>query len=301
MQGSHVRVPRVSVGMPVHNGELFLSAAIESILGQTFGDLELIISDNASDDATEDICRRYLAEDDRVRYVRTSDNRGAMWNFREVFRQSTGPFYKSACHDDLHHPAFLQRCLEVFEEAPSSVVLVYPRTQLIDASGEVIEEYEDRLDLRGAVPHERLRSYLRNVRLGNAQYGLHRRRVYASTEGLRSFVASDLVLLAELALRGEIWELPEPLFYRRDHAGRSEHAHSTYEELAQWYDPNLGTRLVGRRSKLFAEMLKAVAGAPLPASERARCTRVVFEEWGPRYGRVIGGEIKQAVTGSFRR
>lgn len=288
-------IPTVSVGMPVHNGEPFLAAAIESILEQTLSDLELIISDNASTDGTEEICRHYVAADDRVRYIRTSDNRGAMWNFGEVFAQSRAPYYKSACHDDLHDSRFLERCLEVFREAPSSVALVYPRTRLIDANDSVLEDYDDRLDLRSVLPHVRLREYLRNVRLANAQYGLHRRRFYASTRGLQSFVSADIVFLAELAMRGEIWELPDRLFLRRDHAGRSEYANRGYAQLSHWYDPRVERRLVGRRSRLFVEMLKAVSRAPLPLPERGRCLRVVVQEWGPRYGRVIGGEVKQSV------
>ena len=68
------RTPRVSVGLPVHDGEAFLGAAIESVLGQTFEDLELVITDNASEDATPEICRQYQSMDPRVR-VRTKSGR----------------------------------------------------------------------------------------------------------------------------------------------------------------------------------------------------------------------------------
>ena len=66
-----------SIGLPVYNGEQFLAQAIESVLAQTLGDFELVISDNASTDATEDICRRYAARDARVRYHRLGENVGA--------------------------------------------------------------------------------------------------------------------------------------------------------------------------------------------------------------------------------
>ena len=301
MQGHSHEGPLVSVGMPVYNGEAYLVSAVDSILSQTFTDLELIISDNASTDATESICRQYVDEDSRVRYIRTPDNRGAMWNFNEVFRHARGKYYKPASHDDLHAPQFLERCLDVYREAPSSVVLVYPRTVLIDGTGEKVEDYEDNLDLRGVVPSDRLRQYLRNVRLINAQFGLHRRVAYASTRRLQHFVSADTVLMAELALRGEIWELPERLFYRRDHAGRSEHAHDSYDDLLEWYDPNQRGKFVGRRSKLFIELFKAIGRAPLPTAEQLRCLRVVLEEWGPRYGRVVGGELKQSISALARR
>ena len=69
--------PRVSIGMPVYNGAAFLKESLDSLLSQTYGDFELIISDNASTDETESICRSYAAGDPRVRYQRQEENRGA--------------------------------------------------------------------------------------------------------------------------------------------------------------------------------------------------------------------------------
>ncbi|MDP7268439.1 MAG: glycosyltransferase, partial [Pirellulales bacterium] len=73
--------PRVSIGMPVFNGEAFLSQAIQSLLEQTYVDFELIISDNTSTDGTESICRKYALQDSRIRYVRNSENVGLESNF----------------------------------------------------------------------------------------------------------------------------------------------------------------------------------------------------------------------------
>jgi glycosyltransferase involved in cell wall biosynthesis len=295
------RRPTVSVGLPVYNGERYLEQAIDSLLAQTFEDFELIISDNGSTDGTQEIARACLAQDERVRYVRVAENRGVVWNFNEVFRQSRGEFFKPAAHDDLHAPDFIGRCVEAFREAPSSVVLVYPRTQLIDDTGAATTVYDDRLDLRQRAPSERLKAYLWNVQMVNPYFGLHRRDVYASTRLMRPFISSDVVLLAELALRGEFWELPEPLFFRRDHAGRSERAHADQASLARWYDPAT-TDVVGRRrSKQFEGLLRAVVDAPLPLGERVRCLRVVVRGSGLRWRRAIASELKQLVVSSVRR
>jgi GT2 family glycosyltransferase len=78
---SNPRAPRVSIELPVFNGEEFLSSAIASILAQTYPDFELIISDNASTDRTETICREYAASDRRIRYYRNDRNLGAAVNF----------------------------------------------------------------------------------------------------------------------------------------------------------------------------------------------------------------------------
>ena len=79
------RAPRVSVGMPVYNSEAYLREAVDSILSQSFADFELIISDNASTDSTEEICRAYASQDRRVRYLRSSVNIGANGNYNNVF------------------------------------------------------------------------------------------------------------------------------------------------------------------------------------------------------------------------
>ena len=133
-------MPLVSIGLPVYNGEKYLREAIESILGQTFCDLELIISDNGSTDSTQEFCGEYASRDSRVRYFRHEINRGAAWNYCAVFRYSRGKYFKWASHDDLCTPTFLERCVEVLERDPR-VALCTTRTTIIDGDGEAIEVY----------------------------------------------------------------------------------------------------------------------------------------------------------------
>jgi glycosyltransferase involved in cell wall biosynthesis len=126
--------PKVSVGMPVFNGDRFIAETIDSILAQTFGDFELIISDNASTDGTEKICRQYADDDGRIRYVRNRENLGAAYNYNQTFHLSSGDYFKWACHDDLLRPEFLERCVEVLDRDPSAV-LVYTDWAPIDETG----------------------------------------------------------------------------------------------------------------------------------------------------------------------
>jgi len=103
-------IPRVSIGMPVYNGEKFIRDALDSLLAQTFTDFELIISDNASTDDTEAICRGYAAKDARIRYVRQAENLGAAANFKFVLDEAVGEYFMWAAHDDVffeHHLAVL--------------------------------------------------------------------------------------------------------------------------------------------------------------------------------------------------
>lgn len=94
-------IPQISIGMPVYNGAQYIREALDSLLGQTFTDFELIISDNASTDATQSICEEYARRDPRVRYLRQAANKGALANFQFVLDQAQGEFFMWAAADDL--------------------------------------------------------------------------------------------------------------------------------------------------------------------------------------------------------
>src|SRR3981081_3969524 len=212
--------PVVSIGMPVYNGEGFVRQALESILIQDYLNFELIISDNASTDATSKICGG-TPTGTRVRYVRNETNLGASPNHKRVFEMGTGDYFKWAAHDDECLPTFLSRCMSVFGEASQSVVLVYPQSLIIDEEGRMIREYRASIEAKASGPHRRLASVLSNVVLGTPAYGVMRATALKQTRLIDAFFSSDYVLFAELAMLGEIWELPEPLLRKSFHPARS--------------------------------------------------------------------------------
>lgn len=99
--------PKVSIGLPVYNGARYVREALDSLLAQTFTDFELIVSDNASTDETEGICREYAARDSRIRYIRQPVNRGAMGNFLFVLEEARGPYFMWAAGDDRWDPRWV--------------------------------------------------------------------------------------------------------------------------------------------------------------------------------------------------
>src|SRR5215469_10542482 len=126
--------PRLSIGLPVYNGERYLAESIEALLGQTYTDFELVISDNASTDSTGDICRRYEKEDSRVRYFRQPRNIGLAPNHNYVVEQARGELFKWAANDDLYARDLVERCVAALDEHPD-VVLAHSWTARIDTSG----------------------------------------------------------------------------------------------------------------------------------------------------------------------
>src|ERR1700753_4471781 len=133
--------PLLSIGLFLYNGGRFLEAALDSILNQTFTDFELIISDNCSTDRSEEICRKYAAQDDRIRYYRADRNMGAEWNLRNVYFKATGKYFKWAAHDDMIQPDFLRLCIDALE-ADDSVVVAHTYTRVIDEHGQFVENYD---------------------------------------------------------------------------------------------------------------------------------------------------------------
>jgi glycosyltransferase involved in cell wall biosynthesis len=262
--------PTVSIGLPVFNGADLLGAAVESLLAQTFTDFELIISDNGSNDQTETVARRYAEKDPRVRYHRSDRNRGAAWNHTRVLELARGRYFKWAAHDDLCAPQFVERCVGVLEQDPA-VVLCYPETVLIDEVGRAVKACPDDCALASPRPSDRFRHLLQNFGLSNPMYGVTRTAVLRSVRPLGRYPGADLPLLAELALRGRFVRVPEPLFFRRDHPGKSNRRHADLSALAAWYDPSNTGRPVLRHWALLRGHLAAVARAPISPVERASC------------------------------
>ncbi len=269
----HNRTPRVSIGLPVFNGDQLLRQAVDSLLAQTYPDFELVISDNGSTDGTEAICRAYAASDPRVRYYRSERNRGAVWNWNRVFELAGAEYFKWAAHDDLCTPNFLERCVEILDRDPS-VVLAYSETVLIDEHGRHLGPYRDRCNNIGSSrPHERFQDLIENLGLSNPMFGLMRAKTLRMTPVISNYIASDMVLLAELALLGKFHRIPEYLFFRRDHPQKSDRANRTLQELAVWYRPeNKGQSkaLVQlRNSRLFLEYLASIWRTQTGISEKA--------------------------------
>jgi Glycosyl transferase family 2 len=284
-----VRMAAVTVGLPVYNGARYLPSALAALAAQTYRDLEIVISDNCSTDETEEICRAFAAQDERVRYIRRAENRGAAWNFNSVVTASSSPYFKWAAADDVLAPTCIERCVEVLDETDDSVVLVYPETKLIDEEGAIIGDWKDGVDLRQAAAHDRLRSLIQNLILGHPMFGVARREALERTHLNGSFPSSDYVLLAELALLGEIRQLDEPLFFRRVHAESSRNANASPAELAEWFGAGSTTR--HEHTRLFAEHVRAIAASPIPRSERLRCLATFVDTWLRRHGVHIVEEL----------
>jgi len=258
--------PTVSIGVPVYNGERHLRAAIESLLGQTFGDFELIISDNASIDSTREICEEFVRRDARVRYHRQSTNIGVARNWNFVARTGCGRYFKWASSSDTCEPSMLAQCVKVLEENPNAV-LCYGRTRLIDDAGATIELYTDDLAVMEERAGDRFRTLKFKLALNNAQSGLIRMATLRRTRLVRSYIGGDLPLMAEIALQGKFWLLPDYLLNRRMSEGSFSSLLSRHE-LMNFYNPGAGSKSGLDVLRLHQDYIASVLRAPVPLRDR---------------------------------
>ena len=204
----------ITLGMPVYNGERYLREALDGLLAQDSPDFSLYISDNASTDATEQICREYAARDSRIRYLRHDANRGAVWNFNHVFGVSQSEFFAWAACDDRWEPGFLRACLGLLRAHPEAV-LAHPRFCRIDASGKTYAGPFGGFVADSLSPRHRRRAVISDWYFCFSVYGVYRSSALRRTGLARKVYGSDHALIAEISLLGHILEDPGVLFFHR--------------------------------------------------------------------------------------
>lgn len=207
--------PLVSIGLPVFNEERHLAEALDHLLAQDYSNLEILISDNDSEDDTAAICELYAARDGRIRYRRSEKNHGGVANFNLVVGLARGQYFTWASGHDLRDPAFVSRCVEVLEE-DRSVVLAYPGAVWIDEFGQELEPLRGIVDTRGLKhPIWRYNTVLWGLVDGFPIYGVMRLDALRRSRMYRNVVSPDVALLAELALLGAFAYVPRLLLRMR--------------------------------------------------------------------------------------
>lgn len=266
--------PRLTLGLPVYNGERYLAESLDCLLAQTFKDFELIIADNASTDGTPDIARAYEAADPRVRYLRHERNMGASFNHNVVVQQARGEFFKWVSHDDLYAPDLLERCVQVLDDEPGTVA-AHAWTAYIGGEGEIVQESPYRLATDDPRASRRFRSLLYEFG-GDDFYAVVRTRVMRRLEPLDSYHLADRVFVGDLVLQGQVHNLPEYLFFRRDHPERAERSSPSVRARCSQLDPRRADRRRHPVVRLVGEyllgFLRAIWRAPIGLRERIACT-----------------------------
>ena len=261
-------VPLVTIGVPVYNGADFLPQALDSILSQSYSNLEVIVSDNASTDDTAAVCSSYARNDDRVKIVRQKTNIGVIGNWNAVARMASGRYFKWSSASDRCAPTFVEQCVRLME-ADSTVVLVYSHTAFIDDENLPVSLSTEDPEARSELASERFKTICSRLVVNNAQQGVIRTSALRQTGLDRPYPGGDMVLMAELALLGKYVLIPEPLLFRRASA-RTWTPLRTIEEKDKMFWPAGAPRLRLHSFRTHWDYFLTALRSPLSWKERLR-------------------------------
>lgn len=221
-------LPSVGIGLPVYNNAKYLSKTLDSILNQTYPNITVYLSDDCSDDGTDDICESYAEKDDRIKYFRNEENLGANGNLEKVLSLATTDYFMFARGHEILSPDHIRDCVRILEE-DKNVVLSFVTTQWIDETNKIISNKPiGYFDTRGFDVVTRCAL----VFWGRLEcfYGLTRTEVMKSIRFSENIIANDLIMLLEMALTGSFAHVRSGVRYRRYH-----YSGETYRKRLQRY------------------------------------------------------------------
>ncbi len=204
-------MPKVTVLMPVYNGEKYLRKAIESILNQTFKDFEFLIINDGSTDRTKEIILSY--RDQRIVYLENEENIGLTKSLNKGLKIAKGEYIARMDGDDVSLPERLEKQVE-FLDRNSDYVLVGSDCTVLDESGKKI-----RTDL-SILSNSTLKAALALKNCFKHGSVMFRKDTFFSAEGYDEnfYCTQDYDLWTRMVKKGSVCNLPEVLFYRREHS-----------------------------------------------------------------------------------
>ena len=276
---------KVSIGLPVYNGERFIEKKIKSIISQTFKDFELIISDNSSIDMTPTICQNYAKVDNRIKFFCQSRNIGAVANFNFVLQESKGDYFMWAAVDDIILPTFIERNFQILEKNPN-IVCSISKMKLFGETTDNLKPKSDDLIITklfkkiktnfgyldtypASGPYEkRIKEYMKKLRHNQIFYGMYRTDLIKKCHVRDHFLWVEGCTILNLLKFGELHVVEEVLFYvydggvsRKGMIGVTKHMHHDLVTtlfpiypFTKWCGKNLGFRIIIKNLGFFIKV-----------------------------------------------
>jgi len=305
--------PLVSIGIPVRNGQNFLRQGLESIVAQTMTDFEVVICDNASSDSTPAICQEFAQRDPRVKYFLNERNLGPAGNHNRCFEKSSGKYFRWQAHDDLLHPQYLEKVVNVME-GDATIANCHSWTKRIHEDGSHHSDYKfvigtDAQDL--PTRFSRLINVRHRDHLEYEIFGLWRREQMATTRLQSACAHGDRVHLVRMILFGRFYEVPELLFIAREHSGQSLALSTRRSRFlnflgtgpippAEWWNPALKDRATFPEWNLLKEYWNMLDEVPISARDHAACRRIVAH-WALKNAHKLGRDVAFGVESALLR
>jgi glycosyltransferase involved in cell wall biosynthesis len=278
----------VTIGLPVYNGADYLELALATLSAQTMEDIEFLVSDNASTDATPAILAKWAAKDSRFKYHRQPQNIGGYPNFKWVLNNAGSRWFSFAAHDDFWSPDFVQSLYKAITAKPGMVLAVPQVVTMFEDGGE---------DMRRPVPGkisegartDRIRCALHEAR-GGWYNGLWNREALISaidqTKGFSHVWGHDLITLLPPMLSAAIVSSNDAIYYKRQ-TSLSDQRYRPKTAKAQFL--------------LYGDFLQvsfnALIKAPLSPTEKLRLLPSIirYARHGEKPWRILKTAIREAL------
>lgn len=279
----------VSIGLPVRNAGARVAEVVRSVLAQDHERVELVISDNASTDDTEEVCRDLAKSDPRIAYHRQAGNIGLLNNFQYTIRAAHGTFFRWIGDDDELEPTFVSRCLREFAADPRLLLVTTGLTYKSQDTTTDSARY-DGSGLGSDDPVVRLVEMLRLLNqshlLIDPLYGMLRRAPVAAIPR-RNMLREDEVFAAKLALAGPWGHIPEVLAHRN---WRCERATKVAARLGvPAWQSHFSNTLQCR------ELLRWLSSTDLSADQNRRARLAVYQLYLRKQQRTLAHRCRKLV------
>jgi glycosyltransferase involved in cell wall biosynthesis len=230
-----IETPLVSVGVPIYNADSRIQQILDTLCAQTYANLEINISDNASTDHTWDICQEYAQRDSRIKVHRNAVNQGAVENFHQVFRLSSGKYFLWVAHDDDREPDYISACVSQLEQHPEAV-LCYSDQRFINLDTGTEHTLYYQIDGENPTYWRRAKTLLSHKPTPYSLiYGMYRRESITPFIPMPNSPIFDIHFLLQVAQKGTLVHIPRVLFTKnvtvKDFHSRMRSIHPRYERL----------------------------------------------------------------------
>ena len=234
-------IPKVSIGLPVYDGESSLRKSINSILEQSFTDFELIISDNNSTDSTLKICEEYSNKDERITFVKQNTNIGPLLNFYFTLEKARGNYFVWIAHDDYWHSDFLLDNVNILDNQKNvvcSIGKIEPLDKLDDSKinnksikypklfqNYIISRRNQMISTTFSVSGsytKKVRQFLNNTGSNSRFYGLFRKEILQKCFIKNDFISVVNAIFLNLLKYGDLYEVDKILLYRYNQGSSTE-------------------------------------------------------------------------------